>query len=425
MRVGIRLGAERASAVAVEAGGRRRTARVRGRDAISMLGELLSELELTAGVVTSVVVELTEALSAIPIAPVVSIRVTPRALPMAPAAIPTLGLRATTFTVRGGHDALGRELVGLDEATAAELAAGIEPGSLLAVTAVGSLGRADHERRIGEIVRAGASLGGVVESNAFYAESFRVREHTAVAAAALRSGAEHLALRLAESLERSTPGARQYFMTNDGGCAPLSRLPMLAVHALRAVDAAEMLGAAARCGRRDGRIVLLDAAGARFADLVGGQLSARATTMLDDGTRLASSSPHLVEIDDPLFAGSLEPDDVVQAGSAPSSARFPLAPTAVVDGDLAAEGAAAAAIVSWGNRMAVVRSAEDIATALERCERSARSALVAAGADPRGVRIAEARVLSSTYGLQETVRLRVRAVADTPVDPLMGGGGSA
>lgn len=421
MRIGVRVGTDEVAAAAVLADGSRgpaRTAPAEGGGHARLVGVLARALAgESEEPVSAVVVELSAALALVPASPVAAIRVTPREAPLAPAEMPSLRPWVTTFHVRGGHSALGRVLVPLDEEALAAIAREVEPGSMLAVTAAGSLGNPEHERRAGAIVRAAARLGGVIESSAFYADSFRVREQTAVSTAALQSGAEALALRIGDALGAAVPDARQFVVTNDGGCAPLSRLPMLSAHAMRSRGAAEMLGAAAVAGRQDGRIVLVDDAGARFADLAGGLLAARATTTLADGTRLASSSPHIVPVEDPLAWGALEPDAVVlAAGAAGREARSSVEPSIVVDGDLAA----IAPLAAWCNRLAFVRSAAEIQDALDGGERFVRAGLVGAGADPGQVRIAESRVLSSTYGMQEVVRLRVRGVAPTPSAPMPG-----
>ena len=96
-------------------------------------------------------------------------------------------------------------------------------------------------------------------------------------------------------------------------------------------------------------------------------------------------------------------------------APFGLAPSHVTDVDLVALGAAVVPMSYWHNRVASVLGVEDIQRALSDSETIARANLVAWGAHPGGVSITESRVLATTYGEAQMIRIRVRGTADFPV----------
>ncbi|MGP3534770.1 hypothetical protein ACTU3I_08255 [Microbacterium sp. RD1] len=322
-------------------------------------------------------------------------------------------LQVTAAHVRGGHNALGQELFPLDEDALSALAAGIPDGSHIVVSAAGSPGNGDHERRAAEVLRCAVQPASITESRSFYGDSLLVREYTAVLNAVLAASAERIASDLTDAVRRSAGEAvRALVATNEGGCTPLTRLPITPVHSFRADVAGEMLGAAVLGERSDGRLIVARPGAVRIAEFIDGLPSVVSRTTLPDGTSLASSIAHVVPLTDLLVSGSGDPAlTVLVAGAEEELTPFGLTPAVTTDRDLVALGAAVAPMSYWHNRLVEVASASDIARALSDGEAIARANLVAAGADPGDVRVRESRVLATTYGEAQMVRIRVGAVA--------------
>ncbi|WP_167758151.1 hypothetical protein [Microbacterium sp. dk485] len=328
-------------------------------------------------------------------------------------------LQVRAAHVRGGHNALGQELFSLDEDALLRLAEDVGDGAHIVVSAAGAPGNGDHERRAAEVLRGALAPASITESRSFYGDSLLVREYTAVLNALLGASAERIASDLADAVTTSAgEKARALVATNEGGSTPLTRLPITPVHAFRAEIASEMLGAALLGGRSDGRVIVAHAGTVRIAEFISGLPAVVSRTSLPDGTSLASSFAHVVPLTQLLLSGSGEPPvTVLVRGAEDALVPFGLTPAVTTDHDLVALGAAVAPMSYWHNRVVRVTSAADVAQALADGEGTARANLVAAGADPGHVHIPESRVLATTYGEAQMVRIRVRGVAETAPRP--------
>jgi hypothetical protein len=322
--------------------------------------------------------------------------------------------------VLGGHNALGHELVPLEEDALRRLADRVAPGCHLVITAAGSQGNKDHERRAADILRSVSPPASIAESSTFHSENLLVREYTAVVNALLLASAERLASDLSDAVADAVgDGARVYVATNEGGCTPLSRLPITPVHAFRADAAGEVLGAAALGGRATGRVIVARDDSVRVAEFFDGLPAVVNRFSAPGGVLLASSFAQVSPLTDLLLTGSAEPPlTVLAAGAEEALDAFGLTPAAITDEDLIALGAAVAPMTYWYNRVVTVQSPAELDEAFREGERRARANLIASGADPADVRIAESRVFATTYGEAQMVRIRVRGVASTAPSPL-------
>lgn len=418
MRIGVRVSRREITAIAVHADGRlTRARRSSPGDPTRPVSEILRSLIGDGDEpVSAVVFDVSQALTRDGDTRVISVLIEPRR-PREPRRHLWTGERIPVEVahIGGGHNALGQELVPLDEAALHGLAEHIEPGSHLVITAAGSPVSQEHERRAAEVLRSAVSVCSVTESSAFYSDSLLVREFTAILNAVMHASAERLAARLADAVRHGAgDGVRAFVATNEGGCTPLSRLPITPVHSMRADVAGEMLGGAAVAGRTDGRIIVARPGAVRIGEFVDGLPSVVSRTSLPGEISLASSFAHVVPLTDLLLSGSTEPPaTVLVEGAEEDLAAFGIAPLVVTDEDLVALGAAVAPASYWHNRVARVLGAEDIDRALADGEAIARANLVAWGAHPAGARTTESRVLATTYGEAQMIRVRVRGVADT------------
>lgn len=423
MRIGVRVTPEEISAVGVHEDGHfARARRSPHGDLTSAVADALRSLRSDQDEpVSSVVFDVSRALARDADAGVVSVLIEPRA-PREPRRHlwPSEHIPVDVAHVGGGHNALGHELVPLDEQALRRLAEHIAPGAHLVVSAAGSPVNAEHERRAAEVLRSAAAVGSITESSAFYSDSLLVREFTAILNAVMLARAEQLAASLEDAVAQGAgEEVRAFVATNEGGCTPLSRLPITPVHSMRADVAGEMLGGAAVAGRTSGRIIVARRGAVRIGEFVDGLPSVVSRTSLPGGISLASSFARVVPLTDLLLSGSAEPPvTVLVEGAERELAEFGLAPAIGTDEDLVAVGAAVAPASYWHNRVARVVGAEDIDRAIADGEAIARANLVAWGAHPSGVRITEARVLATTYGEAQMIRARVRGVAETQVASL-------
>lgn len=425
MRIGVRVTVDEVSAAAVIERDRYEFARCAvGGDLHGAVVEVLTVVQrAVAGAAVSVVFDVSGVLTTGADDSVVSVLIEPRR-PIEARLHLWLkeSLRVQPAHVSGGHNALGHEILPLDEDALRRLAERVTPGAHLVVSAAGSPGNADHERLAAEVLSSVAPLASITESHSFYSDSLLVREYTAVLNALLLGSAERLAATFADAVGQAAgEGVRAYVATNEGGCTPLMRLPITPVHSFRADVAGEMLGGAAIAGRPDGRVIVARRGAVRIGEFIDGLPSVVSRTALPDGTALASSFAHVVPLTDLLLSGSAEPPvTVLVEGAEQELAPFGLAPAVTTDDDLVALGAAVAPMSYWHNRVARVLGSADIDLALRDGEGIARANLVASGADPAAVRIAESRVLATTYGEAQMVRIRVRGVAETPGSVLAG-----
>ena len=367
--------------------------------------------------VTSVIVDVSDLLEPDDSTEVVAVLIEPR-LPVTPRrhGWETEGLTVTTAQLRGGHTALGDELVALDEEAMLRLAGDLPRGARVVLSATGARCNPAHERRAAEMLRAAASVAGVTESHTFFSDSILTREYTAVVNAKLLRRAERLSRVLAAAVARGAgPDARVFVARNDGGCSSLARLSATPVHSLHSAFAARMRGAAAVVGRTAGRVVVALAEGVFLGEFADGMLPVVAKAAAPPGApALASMFAQVVPLTDVLLSGGGAPATVAVRGSESALVAFGLTASITTDDDLVAIGAAMAPLSHWHNGITRIQVPADVPRALRDGASLAKATLVAVGADPELVRVTESRVLATAYDEAQIVRIRVRAVAETP-----------
>ena len=312
--------------------------------------------------------------------------------------------------VRGGHTALGEELVPLDTDALRSVAETAAAGERFVITGAGSVVNAEHERRAGEILLEHAEPAGIEYGHAFPASSFTLREATALANTSLLTQAVALGTNLALAAEDIAPDARLYVATNDGGCTPLARLSSAPVHSAISGQATELVGAAALCGVRDGRVIVADTDGEALGEFVSGVPTVVAGPSSVHGLDLAIRSAHVLPASEEHVSGRAErPVLLARGGIDPGfiglDARVHL------DGDLRAIGAGRLPLTEWEERTLSVASASEMNQEVETAEARVRARLVSFGAAPSEVRIHESRVIATAYELPRVVTVRVRGVA--------------
>lgn len=368
--------------------------------------------------ISSVIVDVSEVLTPDDSADVVAVLIEPR-IPVVPRrhGWERDGLRVDTAQIRGGHTALGDELVPIDEEALLQLAATVPAGAHLILSAAGAPCNPVHERRAAELLRAAAPVASVTESHTFFSDSILVREHTAVVNALLLRQGEQLSGILADAVARvAGDDARVFVSRNDGGCSSLARLSVTPVHSVRSGIAAAVRGAATLAGRSSGRLVLALPDAVLIGEFTEGMLPAVARPPLPAGrAALASNFAQVVPLTDLLISGSTEaPVAVAAEGCEGALGAFGLEPALITGHALVALGASTAPLSHWHNGIARIVTANDVAKALREGAQIARAALVAAGAAPDDVRVTESRVLATSYDEAQVVRIRVRTVAATP-----------
>ncbi|WP_271985869.1 hypothetical protein [Pseudoclavibacter terrae] len=418
MRIGVRVSEDEVSAVGVLGDGRLLSAGARSPlGFVASVATAIAELQHAGGErISSVVFDVSEVLALDAGANVTSVLIEPRS-PLEPRthfwAAEDIPVRVEAL--RGGHNALGHELVELSTAELHRLVDRVPAGAQIVVSAAGSPVNAEHERRTAAAFRARSSPASVVESSSFSSDSLLSREFTAVVNSLLLTSAEVLASGLADAVATLPDDTvRAFVTTNDGGCTPLSRLPITPIHSFRSQPSVSLSGAATIVGRSEGWIVIARESGVVIGEFIDGLPAMLNRTDLPGGASLASSAARVVPLTEVLLAGSATPTaTVLVPGGERALAPFGLAPTAVTGEDLVAVGAAVAPMSYWHHSATTALDAASMNRALQHGETVARANLVAAGAEPAGVRIAESRVLSTAYGETHMVRIRVRGVAQT------------
>lgn len=307
---------------------------------------------------------------------------------------PGLG-QAHIHHLRGGHSAVGEELAPLDTDAAAALAGLISPGQRVVVTAVGSLANAQHELAVGKALLAGGRPAEVSYSHAFFSTSFAARERTAMLNSSLTDTTAPFATELAAFCRARYPQARPLVSTNDGGSTSLSRLSVSPVHSLASSAAAKIVGAAARLGHREGKLLVDDPADPLVGQLLGG--------LPIVGSRYSPTAVGVI-----ASRGALNWSIPGASAAAWTGPRVQVeAPEA-----LCAVGAACAPVTEWVNAMSTIKTHEEYTAALTTAENRATARLVSLGYAPSAVRTAEASAEATTFGHPNIVAIRVRAVVD-------------
>lgn len=317
-----------------------------------------------------------------------------------------------TMHVRGGHDLRGRPLAPLDlKAFLLELPSILSPGVRnVAITAVGSTASPEHETRIADAILSNNSGMRISISSDFYSSVFRDRDYTAVLNSSLMESGEELAAMLEEAGKRHFPSATLSYARNDGGRAPLARLAVAPVHALRPEPAMALLGAATLGGLRDGEVVVCTDQGVRVGKMRGGLPVARSLIRQGYEASLATNAAivepytanHPVRPDIPSVVADIRT-------SQDTALEYNLVPTLPVARDLALIGCAATPLTAWIDRLERVSGQAELQRVQHRAEEEASSGAVQLGASPTDTRIIDSNVFAMPYGNPGIVRIRVQA----------------
>ncbi|WP_395403323.1 hydantoinase/oxoprolinase N-terminal domain-containing protein [Arthrobacter sp. UC242_113] len=385
------------------------------------LDRVLSALRLQfGGRITDVTADVGRVLAAGQPGHVVAIRISPRppADQFHNTRVPTLIEPAVTRTVhvRGGHDLRGRPLAPLDlKAFLLELPSILSLGVRnVAITAVGSTASPEHETRIADAILSNNSDIRISVSSDFYSSVFRDRDYTAVLNSALMESGEELAAMVEEAGKRHFPTATLSYARNDGGRAPLARLAVVPVHALRPEPAMAVLGAATLGGLREGEVVVCTDEGVSVGNMRGGLPVARSLIRQGYEASLATNAA----IVEPYTANHpVRPDipsvvaDIRTSQDTPP--EYGLVPTLPLARDLTLIGCAATPLTAWIDRLERVSGQADLHRVQHRAEEEASSAAVQLGASPTDTRIIESNVFAMPYGNPGIVRIRVQAAGGT------------
>lgn len=422
MRIGLTLKGSSCRALVLEG---RAVISVAERMQASSLAEALDRVLATlrqqfGSRITDVTADVGSVLAAGKPGDVVAIRISPRppADQFHNTVLPALIEPAVTRTmhVRGGHDLRGRPLAPLDlKAFLAELPSMLS-GHVrnVAITAVGSTASPEHETRIADAILSDNSDMRISVSSDFYSSVFRDRDYTAILNSALMESGEELGAILEEAGKRHFPTATLSYARNDGGRAPLARLAVAPVHALRPEPAMAILGAATLGGRRDGEVVVCADAGVSVGNMRRGLPVAHSLIRQGYEASLATNAAtvepytanHPVRADIPSLVA-----DVRTSQDTPP--QYGLVPTLPDAQDLPLIGCAAAPLTAWIDRLERVSGQADLQRVQHRAEEEAQSAAVQLGASPTDTRIIESNVFAMPYGNPGIVRIRVQAAGGT------------
>jgi hypothetical protein len=382
---------------------------------------VLSSLRLQYGtLITDVTADVGRVLAAGQPGDVVAVRISPRppADEFHNTRLPALIEPAVTRTahVRGGHDLRGRPLAPLDlKAFLLELPSILSGGLRnVAITAVGSTASAEHETRIADAILSNNSDMRISISSDFYSSVFRDRDYTAVLNSALMESGEELAAMLEEAGKRHFPAAALSYARNDGGRAPLARLAVAPVHALRAEPAMTILGAATLGGLCDGEVVVCADEGVSVGTIRSGLPVAHSLIRQGYEASLATNAA-IVEpytANHPVRPGipSVVADVRASQDTPPEHGLLPTLPGVR---DLSLIGCAATPLTAWIDRLEGVSGQAGLQRVQHRAEEEASSAVVQLGASPTDTRIIESNVFAMPYGNPGIVRIRVRAAGGT------------
>ncbi|SNY47918.1 hydantoinase/oxoprolinase N-terminal domain-containing protein [Paractinoplanes atraurantiacus] len=343
------------------------------------------------------------------IPPVAVVRIVPRAatdpvLARSPAEVVERRV-AGRWTVAGGHDLLGNELIPLDRAALAEVTASLAATGIrhVAVVAAGSQAKPAHEREVADAVQAAVPGARISVASDYGGQGLTAREATVVLDCALTALAERLLDRCERTLARLPGDVRLRVARGDGGYSTPSRIRVTPVMAFGATDALELCGAAHLAGLDDCRVLLR-----RDGQDVAGEVRHRlAVVRLADQPRLGT------ELVVPTAALTPQPRQ---------SSRGADVPLVLAENPdlLACVGAAIARPASWLDEVAFIESADELERVRRDVEERATAMVMANGAAPGTTHIAETSTVAVPYSPSGTVRIRVR-VAGAPDDALAAG----
>jgi hypothetical protein len=320
---------------------------------------------------------------------------------------------AASLTLRGGHDSQGREFRPLDLASLRNALSEHDTGNgvVAAITAVGSTGNPEHERRAADVILDLVPGARISLSHSFYAKAFRDRDYTTTLNASLLVRGEQLAERFDLVAAKLLPGVPVSFGLNDGGRAPIRLLGATPVHAVRATPALRVQGARQLADLDDGDVAIIDEDSAVVGHVQRGVPAAQGLVRRGDRPGLASNvgrveqySPRYVErangpsaVVDSRFEPDLDRDE-----SKISYARV----------DLGALGAAVAPLSVWSDSLRYASNSDELRRILRDVEEDLRSQCIHWGAGPESTRLIESSAVRTAYGSRDVVRVRVRVIGD-------------
>ncbi|MFF5076379.1 hydantoinase/oxoprolinase N-terminal domain-containing protein [Actinoplanes sp. NPDC000266] len=342
------------------------------------------------------------------IPPVAVVRIVPRAatdpvLARSPAEVVERRV-AGRWTVGGGHDLLGNELLPLDRpALAAFIGSLAETGIRhVAVVAAGSQAKPAHEREVADAIQAAVPGARISVASDYGGQGLTAREATVVLDCALTALTERLLDRCERTLARLPGDVRLRVARGDGGYSTPSRIRVTPVMAFGSTDALELCGAAHLAGLDDCRVLLR-----RDGQDVAGEVRHRLAVV-----RLAEQPRLGTELVVPTAALTPQPRETSRGADVP----LVLAENPDL---LACVGAAIARPASWLDEVAFIESADELERVRRDVEERATAMVMANGAAPGTTHIAEISTVAVPYSPSGTVRIRVR-VAGAPDDTLAG-----
>jgi hydantoinase/oxoprolinase-like protein len=339
------------------------------------------------------------------LSPVALIRVLPR-----PATDPALGrhpadvierLVTRRFTVPGGHDLFGRELVPLDRRVLRAVCREIERDGIrhIAVVAAGSQAQPRHEREVADSVQSVLPDARISVAYDFGGLGLTPREATVVLNAALSDVADTVLDACAAAVRVWTPGIAPQVGRGDGGWADASRMRTLPVLGLGARDALQLLGAASLAGVDDCRVLLDRPSGPVVGDVRHRLVSVRPHTLRGLGTELVVPTAALTDAREVPY-----PPDPAER----RSGDIPLVRADRDPDDLACVGATVSRPTAWLDEIAFIESTAQLDGIRRDAKARATAIFTANGAIPGTADIVETSTVAVPYSPSGTVRVRVR-----------------
>src|SRR3569833_26642 len=310
------------------------------------------------------------------------------------------------FTIPGGHDLFGRELVPLDRRVLREVCREIERDGTrrIAIVAAGSQAQPRHEREVADGLQSVLPDARISVAYDFGGLGMTPREATVVLNTALSDVAEEVLDACATAVRRWTRGIAPQVGRGDGGWADASRMRTLPVLSLGARDALQLLGAASLAGADDWRVLLDRPSGPVVGDVRHRLVSVRPYTLRELGTELVVPTAALTD------AGEIR---YPPAPAARRSGDVPLVRADRDQDDLTCIDATISRPTAWLDEIAFIESTAQLEGIRLDAQARATAIFTANGAIPGTADIVETSTVAVPYSPSGTVRVRVR-VAGAP-----------
>lgn len=317
-------------------------------------------------------------------------------------------LVAARYTVAGGHDLLGNELCPLDRAGLAAVCDELAASGIrhIAIVSPGSQARPAHERDVADAVQAAVPGARISVASDYGGQGLVGREATVVLDCALSTLTDQLLDRCEQTLRRLPGRISLRVARGDGGYSTASRIRAMPVVALAAAEALELTGAAYLAAERDCRVLLSRAGGAVSGEVRHGLALVSPSEFAGIGTELVV--PTAVLVPEPA-----SDPDAHRVGDQPA-VRPQLDPDT-----LACVGAAISRPTAWLDEVAYIKSAAELDGVRRDAVERASAIVMANGAAPGSVSVADVSTVALPYSPSGTVRIRVRVTGDP--DPAAAG----